>query len=130
MNRILHGAHVPARSLVLVLALASGAAFAPAAHAARDPMRPPQVATSHGGSRVAPEPVLTAVMGTAASRVAIVNGRVVRDGDTVDGARIVAVFDDGIRYIRGGTTRELRLPRGAAVKRPARAPAAGSGSGR
>lgn len=110
--------------------VACGLAFATTAQAARDPMRPPMAATSRVAPRAVPAPELTAVIGSAERRVAIVNGRVVRAGDTVDGALIVAVFEGGIRYSRAGAVRELRLPDAPAVKRPARESTAGPGSGR
>jgi hypothetical protein len=93
-----------------------------AADAARDPMRPPQAETTT--RRAAPVeyvPTLTAVMGTPERRIAIVDGRVVRPGDTVAGGAIEAVTERGVRYRRGGTVRELRLASPAAVKKPAAA---------
>lgn len=122
--------NTPRRTATRFFALLVAAGVVVPAHAARDPMRPPQAGAARGAVRVEPAPALTAVMGAGERRVAIVNGRVVRAGDTVDGALIVAVFEGGIRYSRAGAMRELRLPTGPAVKRPARDVSAGPGSGR
>jgi hypothetical protein len=42
-------------------------------------------------------------------RVAIVNGRLVRAGDTVAGARILEVLAHGVRYERAGKIQTLTL---------------------
>jgi len=75
----------------------------------RDPMRPP------GSAPVSVRPSVSAaiklegvISGTV--RVAIVNGRVVRAGDTVAGAQILEVFSDGVRYSRAGRVQTLSLP--------------------
>ena len=93
------------------------------ADALPDPMRPPRPAAA----RITPAeaaPTLTAVFATGADRRAIVNGRLVRAGDTVDGYAIEDVLDNGVRYRHAGTVRELQLPRAAgSVKKPATATA-------
>jgi len=125
---------LPLRTTTAAAVLACcGLALVAPAQASRDPMRPPQAAAVRAAARVEPAFQLTAVIGSDERRVAIVNGRVVRAGDTVDGALILAVFDGGIRYSRAGAARELRLaasPVRAAMKRPAGAVAAGPGSDR
>ena len=75
----------------------------------RDPMRP-------AGARPAPT-VRAAPLhalkleGVIAgeSRVAIINGRLVRAGDVIAGARILEVFAHGVRYERGGKIQTLTL---------------------
>jgi hypothetical protein len=92
----------------LCAALLIGAA---ASHAAEvhDPMRP-------AGAPVAarPAPVfalkLEGVIAGSASNVAIVNGRLVRAGDSVAGARIIEVFATGVRYQRAGKIQTLSMP--------------------
>jgi hypothetical protein len=42
-------------------------------------------------------------------RVAIINGRLVRAGDSIAGARIVEVFATGVRYERAGKIQTLTL---------------------
>lgn len=121
----------PALRFAVAVALAAGGlALAAPAGAARDPMRPPVPAAGAKSSRSAPEPVLSAIIGSAARRVAIVDGRVVRAGDRIGGVEILAVFDDGIRYSRAGIVRELKLPAPVAMKRPAGTASAGPGSGK
>lgn len=74
----------------------------------RDPMRPVGVAPA-----AAPQPVYSLKLeGVIAGvkRVAIVNGRLVRAGDVVAGARIVEVFANGVRFERAGKTQTLTLP--------------------
>lgn len=118
------------RSIAWTVATFAACGLALSAHAARDPMRPPLPAAGPAAARIAPVPALTAVIGSDERRVAIVNGRVVREGDTIDGLLILAVLEGGIRYSRAGTVRELLLPSTPAMKRPARTPSGGSGSGR
>lgn len=117
-------------ALVARVLAACALAFAPTAHGTRDPMRPPLPAAERTAVRAARAPDLSAVIGSGERRVAVVNGRVVRAGDTVDGALILAVFDDGVRYSRAGVARELRLPPAATVKRPAQIGPAGPRSGK
>ena len=59
-------------------------------------------------------------------RVAIVNGRLVRDGDEIAGAKILEVLANGVRYSRGGRVQSLLLPGVAALAttRVARSPEA------
>ena len=75
----------------------------------RDPMRPA------GASRAAAKPATPHTLkleGVIAGgiRVAIVNGRLVRAGDSIGGARIVEVFANGVRYERAGKITTLTLP--------------------
>ena len=74
----------------------------------RDPMRP---AGAPAAARPAPvySLKLEGVI-AGARRVAIINGRLVRVGDTVAGARILEVFADGVRYERAGKVQTLMLP--------------------
>jgi hypothetical protein len=109
---------------LIALALCFAVAL-PAAADVRDPMRPPVNAIAHAGiSR--DEPVVTAVFIAAERRAAIVDGHLVHRGDTVRGFAIEAVLDDGIRYRRAGSVRELHLRHSELqMKKPAaRAPAA------
>jgi MSHA biogenesis protein MshK len=75
----------------------------------RDPMRPPGSAPAT--ARLANSASLNlegVISGTA--RVAIVNGRLVRAGDEVGGARIIEVLINGVRYSRAGHVQTLLLP--------------------
>lgn len=86
---------------------------------ARDPMRPPQAAASRGAASVASPVLLSAVIGDGARRIAIVNGRVMRAGETLDGVTVERIDASGIVYRRGGVQRELKLASAPVVKRPA-----------
>ncbi len=81
-----------------------------AAAALRDPMRPHTHAV-HGRvvSDVAPMR-LQAIMGTDAARLAIVDGRVVRVGDTIGDVKIIAIAADGVHFSRRRFKGVLRLP--------------------
>ncbi|HET9445311.1 MAG TPA: hypothetical protein VFO35_03580 [Steroidobacteraceae bacterium] len=73
-----------------------------------DPTRPPQAPSAgsepqHEGVRV------EAVLRSAERDLAIVNGKVVRAGDRVNGVQIEAILVDGVRYVRDGQVRVARL---------------------
>jgi hypothetical protein len=110
----------PPAAAFVVLALA----LAPATVRARDPMRPPQPAASAAAPRSEPLAILSAVMGAPDRRVAILNGRVVRPGDRVDGMTVERVDAEGLVYVRNGARRELKLAAAPSIKRPAAAPTA------
>jgi hypothetical protein len=77
----------------------------------RDPMRPAGAATAPTASRPAPVNSLKLEGVIAgAQRVAIINGRLVRVGDTIAGAKILEVFAQGVRYERAGKVQMLTLP--------------------
>ena len=107
--------------LLLLAALAT-------AHAdpLRDPTRPPQAAATRAKAEDA-APVLTAVFSAGERHTAIVNGHLVRAGDTVGTYLIEDVLADGVRYRHAGTVRDLHLPHPAdTVKKPATVPARGA----
>jgi hypothetical protein len=106
--------------LTLVL-LGLYAAPAAAADEVRDPMRPPRPAPSAAAPAREALPVLTAIIGTAGDRVAVINDQLVRSGGSVDGYVIEQVFETGVRYRRAGVTHDLYLPHMAAFKKPATA---------
>lgn len=103
---------------VLTVALAL-VALLPGVANSRDPMRPPQHATAQVEARAATPVLLSAVMGTADRRIAIVNGRVLRAGESFEGITVERVDATGIVYRRAGVQRELKLAGVPAVKRPA-----------
>jgi MSHA biogenesis protein MshK len=90
---------------LLLLAIAKVAS----AQTFRDPMRP---------ASAAPAPVRAAAPAAlrlegvidGAERVAIVNGRVVRAGDVVNGATVLEVLRRGVRLARAGKIQLLTLP--------------------
>ena len=75
----------------------------------RDPMRPPGTATATLRPAKASSLKLEGVI-SGAVRVAIVNGRLVRAGDEIAGARIIEVLANGVRYSRAGQVQILVLP--------------------
>jgi len=97
------------RVLAAVLAVATAAQVFAAD--LRDPMRPPNAPAAVMSPVGAPASLqLQAVIGTGATCVAIVNGKVVRVGDKVDGAVIDEISDTSIRYTRAGKHLTAALP--------------------
>ena len=85
----------------------------------RDPMRPPQHNLAQRAA-VAATPVVSALFIGPTRRAAIVNGRLVHEGDTLGAFTIVALLDDGIRYQSRGVLHEQRLlARELQFKKPA-----------
>jgi hypothetical protein len=94
------------------------------AQTVRDPMRPPG-ATPAASPRAISTLKLEGVI-SGNGRVAIINGRLVRAGDEIAGAKILEVLDDGVRYSRAGRIQSLLLPevRALATTRVVRSPEA------
>lgn len=93
-----------------VCAWVAATAVAPAiAGEFRDPMRPAGTAPA-SATRPAPARLLK-LEGVIAGekRVAILNGRLVRAGDVIAGARIVEILTQGVRYERAGKVDTLWL---------------------
>jgi hypothetical protein len=104
-------AHAPAVAWILAITGMAIAGTQASAADLRDPMRPanaPAAVMSRPGA-LAPLQ-LQAVMTTGASRIAIVNGKVVHVGDKVSGALITEISSDSIRYTRGGKALVASLP--------------------
>ena len=114
------------RRRLRLVPLCLAALIAGTAHAqvARDPMRPP--GTSAAARPRGPVALKLEGVISGSVRVAIVNGRLVREGDEIAGARILEVTPDGLRYSRGGQTQSLSLPGARALTsvRVARSPEA------
>jgi hypothetical protein len=92
----------------LIAAAAAGRLFAADL---RDPMRPSGSPAAAPAAR-AQAPATLKLEGVIAGEkfVAIVNGRLVRTGDVIAGARILEVFAGGVRYERSGKVSTLTLP--------------------
>ncbi len=105
------------KTLLSVLMFCAGASAL--AGELRDPMRPPQRNATPSAS--APTtPVVSALFIGPTRRAAIVNGRLVHEGDTLGAFTIVALLDDGIRYQSHGVVHEQRLlANELQVKKPA-----------
>jgi hypothetical protein len=94
--------------LLLLLTIAT----AVPAEGFRDPMRPAGAATL---APSAPRALVVQALKlegliSGEHRIAIINGRLVRPGDVVAGARILEVSASGVRYERAGKIHSLTLP--------------------
>jgi len=78
--------------------------------AVRDPMRPPGASAPAAARPARSTAMKLEGVISGAVRVAIVNGRLVRAGDDVAGAKIVEVLSDGVRFSRAGHVQTLLLP--------------------
>lgn len=83
-----------------------------------DPMRPyiPAAPTA-GGQRVARPFTLTGVLIAATRRIAVINGSLYREGDTIDGARVVRIEPSSVQLRRGSEDLLLQLERRIASTR-------------
>lgn len=76
----------------------------------RDPTRPPE-----GGQARPADPAPSAALqldflvASAGRRLARINGQWVREGETVDGAKVLRIKPDRVVVLRGGHTKVLRL---------------------
>src|SRR5688572_28356741 len=92
-------------SLSLTALLAIGAVTH--AETLRDPTRP---VTAREVTQNADNGLqLEAIMGSGARRLAIVNGKIVREGDRIGAALIEEIGSDSIRYIRNGRSETARI---------------------
>ena len=99
------------KSHVLTAVLITVATAQASAADLHDPMRPPSAPAAVISRPDAPASLqLQAVIGTGDSRVAIVNGKVVRVGERIDGALIGAISADHLVYTRGGKELVASLP--------------------
>jgi MSHA biogenesis protein MshK len=73
-----------------------------------DPTRPPQASRGQD-AEMRPGVRVEAILRSADRRLAIVNGRIVRAGDNVNGMQVEEILVDGIRYMRDGQTHIVRL---------------------
>ena len=101
--RILAARHTP-MPLMALIALGVTSVHA---ETLRDPMQPANISAPAASSDSLR---LEAIFTNGAKRVAIVNGRLVREGERVGSARIDAILADEVRYTRDGSSKSLRLP--------------------
>ena len=96
---------------MLVLLMLAAPAFA---DGFRDPMRP--IGAAPAPSQVArARPFKLEGIFNGATRVAIVNGRVVHEGDSVNGAVVTQILADSVVLSRAGRLTTLKLPGSDAV---------------
>jgi MSHA biogenesis protein MshK len=110
-----HGRAV--RQSCILLLLAIGIAYANA-DTLVDPTRPANAPTKSTAVRGAePVSLLTAVFKSGDRRVAVLDGRVVKNGDRIGDIVIQEILADSVRYTRAGRVEIARLPTQAAVVR-------------
>ena len=81
-----------------------------------DPTRPPiAVKQTAKTSKESPRTtLLSAVLFSDDRRVAVIDGRVLREGDRVGDAVVTEIFADGVKLARGGHVQVMRLPKSVA----------------
>ena len=92
------------RADVLIIAVALSVA------AVADPMRPHRAPSAAAPSAPGKDFAVTAVFHSPTRQTAIVNGKLVAEGDLVDGARVMAIHADGVALDYRGRAIEERLP--------------------
>jgi hypothetical protein len=107
------------KPVILGVAWLLCAATGVAADELRDPTRPAQLGPSPVVTTEGLEGVrLEAILSSGDARRAIVNGKVVREGERVVGVQIVAITETSITYVRAGRSHVATLPtRKIAVRR-------------
>src|SRR5687768_8822961 len=91
-----------ARGVFAVLAMCAALSSA-GAQSLPDPTRPPMPPANAGSpARTVFQLRLEAIIVSGGAKRAIVDGKVVREGDRVSGALIEAIGIDSVRYSRGG----------------------------
>lgn len=121
MNRRVHRRTIAA---ILLLALAGTAA----AQTLRDPTRPPgRVArgepASSGGF------VLQSILNSQERKAAVINGKVVGPGESVDGFMLIGIAENEAVLKNGSDVRRLRLYPSVAVKHQKKQPDEASDAG-
>ena len=83
-----------------------------------DPMRPYVPATPTAAAQSTARPFkVTGVLIGATRRVAVINGTLCREGDTVDGARVVSIEPGSVQLRRSNETLVVQLERRTARTR-------------
>ena len=94
------------RAAVAVLIFTSATAFA---QALRDPTRPPDAVVKPVAAADAEGEVLQSILVSPRRREAMISGRVVKQGDMVGDAQVIAIRDSEVVLRDGNTQRVLRL---------------------
>jgi hypothetical protein len=102
----------------IALALVAGISYVKA-EVLIDPTRPANAPTKSATVTPGVEPAsrLTAIFKSGDSRVAVLNGRVVKNGDHIGDIVIQEIATDSVRYTKAGRAEIARLPTQAAVVR-------------
>lgn len=86
-----------------------------------DPTRPVEFTSSASIAPAAEAPLrVEAIMRSGARHLAIVNGKLVRPGDRVNGAVVREIDADGLHYVIDGRERTAKLPASAVKVRRTR----------
>ena len=103
-----------AAGLVCALIVVGASAGTIAQPKLADPTRPPpsaaqetQTASEAKGAK--PQPRLQSVLISQRRKLAVIDGRTVRLGGVIDGARVVAITEGSVTLRRGAETRTLSL---------------------
>jgi MSHA biogenesis protein MshK len=75
-----------------------------------DPMRPANSVDASVAATVAGQIRVEAIVNDGERKIAIVNGRVVREGDRVGGATVESISAGAVRFNRGGRSELISLP--------------------
>jgi MSHA biogenesis protein MshK len=103
-------------ALLLVLGTSSPTQAAHA-QALADPTRPPAVAEAGEGDRLAPPPSrLQSVLISPARKLAVIDGKTVSLGGTVEGATLVAIRESEVVLQKGAERETLKLNPGVQMK--------------
>ena len=97
------------RAVLCVAAAFAAANALRASEALVDPTRPSSSGPARGTASEAGGVHLQAIVSRAGSRVAIVNGRIVRTGDRFADIFIEEVTPEGVRYVQGRRSGFARL---------------------
>jgi MSHA biogenesis protein MshK len=101
-----------------VLALLLAGATLADAQALRDPTRPPGRATVRGDAAPRQEGfVLQSILNSPERKAAVVNGKVVGPGDSVDGYLLVGIAEDEVVLKNGAQVKRLRLYPSVGIKK-------------
>jgi len=102
--------------LVIVLMLVS----IPLMASERDPMRPPSSSgeASNKTDQEKPRWILQSVLVSGQRNIAVINQRTVAVGDSINGARVMAIHPGYVRLSKANEVFVIRLP-SLSVKRPA-----------
>lgn len=97
-------------SLILFGASACLAASSAVAGELFDPMRPANTVDSSAAATASGQIRVEAIVSDGERRLAIVNGRLVREGDHVGTAVVESISSGAVRFNRGGHSELISLP--------------------
>lgn len=103
------GVRVRSARCVLALLLLTASATLPAQGTLSDPTAPPARPSRSGSGHAVAHWQLQSTLVGADRRVAVINDTVLREGDPIDGARLVAIEYSTVLLEVGGRTLRLRL---------------------